>query len=71
MEKLLYYLKWIPSQLITIYYFILNANNYKKWDYNLTDTQKWWKNLVIEDMKKKGLTIDEDGHTKRIGDGEL
>ena len=43
----------------------------KSWRYNMTDTQRWWASIVEKDLKDKNLEIDDDGHTRRIGDGQI
>ena len=49
---------------------IISKITKKSWRYNLTETQRWWANIVEKDLKQKNLEIDDDGHTHRIGDGE-
>ena len=64
-------MNWEKLNLTYVIKSIIRKFVKKSWRYNMTDTQRWWASIVEKDMKDKNLEIDDDGHTRRIGDGQI
>ena len=64
-------MNWEKLNLTYVIKSIIRKFVKKSWRYNMTNTQRWWASIVEKDMKDKNLEIDDDGHTRRIGDGQI